>query len=158
MECWLPYSGKNWQALNLVISAKTLYFLIWRTFKVGNSVPQPKYYVTTRSRASLPHGSLPSKILREMSSSLGPDVFGTIPSHLHPLLRCVFAVVRLASRWDRLGAGRAVVQRAPHTLVSNTNFLPGETEREESQHHFSGECTGIFLEVLVPASRRRGVL
>ena len=30
LASYLPYSGKIWQALNLAISAKTPYFLIWQ--------------------------------------------------------------------------------------------------------------------------------
>jgi len=37
----------------------------------------------------------------------------------------------------------------PHTLVSNTNVFPGERERGIPDIAFSGEYTGIFLEVLV---------
>ena len=47
LASYLPYSGKIWQALNLAISAKTPYLLILVNFKFGDSVPQPKYYVTT---------------------------------------------------------------------------------------------------------------
>ena len=102
----------------------------------------------------LPHGSLPFKILREVSSSLGQDAFSAIPLHLPPLFLCVLAVIRLAPRWDRLGAGRATFQSAPHTPISNTNSFP-KRERTVTIPNivFSGEYTGIFLEVQVPASR-----
>ena len=48
----------------------------------------------------MPHGSPPSKIL---SSSLGRDVFGAIPSHLCPLLRCVLAVIRGETVLEHVG-------------------------------------------------------
>ena len=75
--------------------------------------------------------------LREVSSSHCWAIFGAIPFHLRPLLRCVLAVIHLASRWDHLGACRGAVQSAPHTLISNTYFLP--REREESWH-----CWGVY--------------
>ena len=37
----LPYSGKIWQALNLAISAKTPYYLIWRVLNFVDSGPRP---------------------------------------------------------------------------------------------------------------------
>ena len=48
----IPYSGKTWQALNLVISAKMPYFLNLASFKFGSSVPQPKNDVTTTTYAT----------------------------------------------------------------------------------------------------------
>jgi len=58
----------------LAISAKRHILLIWRifnlaNFKFGGSIPQPKYYVT------VVQGSLPSKIMREVSSR---EVAGTL--------------------------------------------------------------------------------
>jgi len=39
-----------------------------------------------------------------------------------------------------------MVQNATHTLVSDTNFPPGERERERIPDiTFSGECTFFFL-------------
>jgi len=89
-------SRKIWWVLNLAISDKTPYFLIRRILNLAIQSPRPKYYITTQSRALLPYGSLPSKILREVSSSLGRDFFGTIPSHLWPLLQCVLSVISLS--------------------------------------------------------------
>ena len=44
----IPYSGKTWRALNLVILAKTPYFLIWRVLNLAvRSLNQKINDVTT---------------------------------------------------------------------------------------------------------------
>ena len=85
-KCCITYSGKTWWALNLVMSAKMLYFLIWQVFHLVILSANQQIPITT---AKLATWQLAIYKMREVSSNLGWTFFGAIPSHLYPLLRCV---------------------------------------------------------------------
>ena len=88
--------------------------------------------MTSQMRRKL-HGSLPSK-LRQVSSNLGQAIFGITPSHLRLLLQCELILLRVASRWDHLGACRAVVcSLLILSLVIRMSFP--ERERERNPQH-----------------------
>jgi len=128
----LQILGKIWQALNLAISVKTPVFLIWRISNLVIRSPNQNIVWPPRSRASLPHGNLPSKVLREVSSSLGWNVIGAIPSHLHPLLRCILPVICLTSRWTVLEhVGQRFRACLIHSLATRNSF----PEREKNSRH-----------------------
>jgi len=91
---------KIWHALNWAISDKMLYFY-WQGLNL--SVQSLNQKITEPLWHKL-HSTLSSTYkLREVSNNLGRTIFGAIPSHFCPLLRCVLVVLHLTLRWNHLG-------------------------------------------------------